>query len=140
MESSKRWERPSSAMGAGGEGKGGWFSLLSVWEVVVEGEAAWWSVERGWCGSARAAFRGEGNSILRVGFGVRSSTWMGICWVPRKRAGEDWMARWRATAAADSPILFDALPVTACALEARGLPMGGNCGEYAPSGSCGSSS
>lgn len=50
------------------------------------------------------------------------------------------MARWRATAAADSPIGFDALLVIACALEARGLPIGGNCGEYGPSGSCGSSS
>lgn len=109
------------------------------------GEVGCCSVTRSVCGApardlSSPAFRGDGKSILLVGVGVRSSTSIGTCWVPRNRAGEDWMARWSATAAAESSIRLVAMRVTACALEGLGRPVGGNCGECAPSGSCGSSS
>ena len=42
---------------------------------------------------------GEGKRTRRVGLGVRSSISMGMCFMPRKRPGEEAMARWRAAMA-----------------------------------------
>lgn len=45
------------------------------------------------------AVLGDGNRTRRVGFGVRSSRSIGTCFVPRKRPGDDCIARRRAATA-----------------------------------------
>lgn len=138
-KSSKRSSKGSSIAGCGG-----WFSLLDVLGDIWTKALVALGLFRFDAGislhssspTAPALF-GEGNRTRRVGLGVGSSSSIGTCFVPRKRPGDDCIARCRAATAVGASEASDLVSMmnVVSALIALCLFIGGNSGSSSFSGS-----